>query len=50
MGSQGFAYVEDPDGTWMELVETHKPPILKKFGWYLIYVNASTKGRYPTGC
>lgn len=30
-----FAYVEDPDGTLIELVETHKLPILKKFGWYL---------------
>ena len=30
-----FCYVEDPDGTLMELVETHKIPILKKFGLYL---------------
>lgn len=30
-----FAYVEDPDGTLIEFVETHKLPILKKFGWYL---------------
>jgi catechol 2,3-dioxygenase-like lactoylglutathione lyase family enzyme len=30
-----FAYIEDPDGTLIELVETHKVPILKKFGWYL---------------
>jgi catechol 2,3-dioxygenase-like lactoylglutathione lyase family enzyme len=30
-----FAYVEDPDGTLIELVETHKLPILKKAGWYL---------------
>lgn len=30
-----FAYVEDPDGTLIELVEPHKLPILKKFGWYL---------------
>ena len=30
-----FCYVEDPDGTLIELVETHKVPILKKFGWYL---------------
>lgn len=30
-----FAYVEDPDGTLIELVETHKLPILKKIGWYL---------------
>lgn len=30
-----FAYVEDPDGTLIELVETHKLPILKKLGWFL---------------
>lgn len=30
-----FCYVEDPDGTLIELVETHKIPILKKIGWYL---------------
>lgn len=30
-----FAYVEDPDGTLIELVETHKIPIMKKYGWYL---------------
>lgn len=30
-----FCYIEDPDGTLIELVETHKVPILKKFGWYL---------------
>ncbi len=30
-----FCYVEDPDGTLIELVETHKVPILKKYGWFL---------------
>lgn len=30
-----FCYVEDPDGTLIELVETHKVPILKKIGWHL---------------
>ena len=30
-----FAYVEDPDGTLIEFVETHRIPILKKLGWYL---------------
>jgi hypothetical protein len=30
-----FSYVEDPDGTLIEFVETHKIPILKKFGIYL---------------
>ena len=30
-----FCYAEDPDGTLIELVETHKIPLLKKFGLYL---------------
>jgi catechol 2,3-dioxygenase-like lactoylglutathione lyase family enzyme len=30
-----FAYIEDPDGTLIEFVETFKIPILKKLGWYL---------------
>ena len=30
-----FAYIEDPDGTLIEFVETHRLPILKKLGWYL---------------
>lgn len=30
-----FSYIEDPDGTWLEFVETHKVPIIKKLGWYV---------------
>lgn len=30
-----FAYTEDPDGTLIEFVQTHKLPIVKKIGWYL---------------
>lgn len=30
-----FSYIEDPDGTLVEFVETHKLPVLKKLGWYL---------------
>ncbi len=30
-----FAYVEDPDGTLIEFVETHKLPIMKKWNWFL---------------
>ena len=30
-----FAYTEDPDGTLIEFVETHKLKIMKKWGWYL---------------
>ncbi|MFH1321796.1 MAG: VOC family protein [Bacteroidota bacterium] len=30
-----FSYIEDPDGTLIEFVETQKIPIIKKIGWYL---------------
>jgi catechol 2,3-dioxygenase-like lactoylglutathione lyase family enzyme len=30
-----FSYVEDPDGTLIEFVETHKIPVIKKLGWYI---------------
>ena len=44
MGDAGgqFAYIEDPDGTLIEFVETHRVPILKKIGWYL-----NLKNRHP---
>jgi len=37
MGKAGgrFAYLEDPDGTLIELVETHKIPVFKPLGLYL---------------
>ena len=38
-----FAYIEDPDGTLIEFVETHKVPILKKIGW-----NLNLKNRNPS--
>jgi catechol 2,3-dioxygenase-like lactoylglutathione lyase family enzyme len=30
-----FTYTEDPDGTLIEFVETHKVPIMKKWNWYI---------------
>ncbi len=30
-----FTYIDDPDGTWVEFVETHKVPLLKALGIYL---------------
>jgi catechol 2,3-dioxygenase-like lactoylglutathione lyase family enzyme len=30
-----FSYIEDPDGTLIEFVETHKIPVIRKIGWYL---------------
>lgn len=37
MGEAGgrFAYIEDPDGTLIEFVETHTLPVVKKLNWYL---------------
>jgi catechol 2,3-dioxygenase-like lactoylglutathione lyase family enzyme len=37
MGEAGgrFSYIEDSDGTWIEFVETHKVPVMKKWGWYI---------------
>lgn len=45
MGESGgrFAYLEDPDGALIELVETHKVPIFKKFGLYLNLKNRKTR-------
>lgn len=28
-------YIDDPDGTWIELIEVHKVPIMEKWGIYL---------------
>ncbi|MCB0803935.1 MAG: VOC family protein [Flavobacteriales bacterium] len=38
-----FAYIEDPDKTLIELVETHKIPINKKMGLYLNLKNKKTR-------
>lgn len=37
MGDAGgkFSYIEDPDGTLIEFVETHKVPVMKKINWYI---------------
>lgn len=29
----GFAYIQAPEGTLIEFVETHRVPIMKKWGW-----------------
>ncbi|MCU0325481.1 MAG: VOC family protein [Spirosomaceae bacterium] len=49
MGEAGgrFSYIEDPDGTLIEFVETHKVPILKKFGWYLNLKKRKTSKPLP---
>lgn len=49
MGEAGgrFSYIEDPDGAWIEFVETHKVPIMKKLGWYLNLKNRDPKKSLP---
>ncbi len=42
-----FAYIEDPDGTLIEFVETHKIPIIKKIGWYLNLKNRKADKALP---
>ncbi|OFX88803.1 MAG: glyoxalase [Bacteroidetes bacterium GWF2_33_16] len=42
-----FSYIEDPDGTLIEFVETHKVPIMKKYGWYLNLKNRDPKKPLP---
>lgn len=42
-----FAYLEDPDGTLIELVETYKIPILKKINWYLDLTKRNPESALP---
>jgi len=42
-----FSYIEDPDGTLIEFVETHKVPILKKLGLFLNLKNRKTQKPLP---
>lgn len=30
-----FTYIEDPDGTLIEFVETYRVPVVKKLGWFI---------------
>ena len=42
-----FCYVEDPDGTLIELVETHKVPVIKKLGLYINLKKRRSNKRLP---
>jgi len=42
-----FAYIEDPDGTLIEMVETYKIPIIEKIGWYLNLRNRKPQTTLP---
>jgi catechol 2,3-dioxygenase-like lactoylglutathione lyase family enzyme len=43
-----FTYIEDPDGTLIEFVETKKIPILKKLNWYLDLRKRKPEKTLPT--
>lgn len=42
-----FTYIEDPDGTLIEFVETHKVPIIKKLGWFIDMGKRNPEKRLP---
>lgn len=42
-----FAYIEDPDGTLIELVEAHRIPLVKKLGWNLDLKKRNPKKPLP---
>lgn len=42
-----FAYIEDPDGAWIEFVEAHRIPIMKKWGWFLNIKNRNPEKALP---
>lgn len=42
-----FTYIEDPDGTLIEFVETHKVPIAKKLGWFIDMKKRDPQKRLP---
>ena len=49
MGSAAgrFAYLEDPDGTLVEMVETYKIPIMEKLGWFLDLTKRDVRKSLP---
>jgi len=40
-----FSYVEDPDGALIEFVETHKLPIVEKWGWFINLKKRGDQGK-----
>jgi catechol 2,3-dioxygenase-like lactoylglutathione lyase family enzyme len=42
-----FSYIEDPDGTLIEFVQTHKIPIMKKWGWFINLKKRNTDKPLP---
>ena len=39
-----FSYIQAPEGTLIEFVETHKIPLIKKIGWYIDF---RKRGNHP---
>ncbi len=39
-----FAYIQAPEGTLIEFVETHRIPVIKKIGWY---IDLRKRGYHP---
>ena len=42
-----FTYCEDPDGTLIEFVKTHRLPLMKKWGWYINLKNKKPGKHLP---
>ncbi len=42
-----FSYIEDPDGTLIEFVETHKVPVMKKLGLFINLKNRNPHKPLP---
>ena len=43
-----FTYIEDPDGTLIEFVETEKVPVVKSLGWYIDMKKRDPRRPLPT--
>lgn len=42
-----FTYIDDPDGTLIEFVQTHRVPVIKKIGFYLNLKNRNPEKSLP---
>ncbi len=42
-----FSYIQAPEGTLIEFVETHKVPVMKKWGWYINLKNRNPEKPLP---
>ena len=42
-----FTYIEDPDGTLIEFVETHRIPVAKRLGLYIDMKKRNPEKKLP---